>query len=205
MRTGADVLWKTALFLCKPYVFILFGKNVREWSSEQNSISESVLQYKDYVLMAYSWYLASEIPVICHLSVKFVQVLQVASSKALPVYVKCSDLWVETQENVLCLDFYTCSWGQSLFCLWVQGSSPFQTKFSCSGRAAGHRPVPTCPTALVKANASVRCECGAAPWGDLWPGLPSMGSAQGRLWMLMMHAPNSRAISNRAVERLWQW
>lgn len=182
MRTGADVLWKTALFLCKPYVFILFGKNLREWSSEQNSISKSVLQYKDYVLLAYSWYLASEIPVICHPSVKFIQVLQVASSKALPVFL-CKVLRFVGRNSGKCLvfGFLHCSWGQSLFCLWVQGSSPFQSKFSCSGRAAGHRPVPTCPTALVKANASVRCGCGAAPWGDLWPGLPSMGSAQGRL------------------------
>lgn len=172
MRTRADVFWKTALFLCKPYIFLYYSekKKVRKWSSEQNSISKSVLQYKGYVLLAYSWYLASEIPVICHPSVKIVQVLQVASSKALPVFcVKGSDLWAETQENVLWLDFYTCSWGQSLFCLLVLGSSLFQSKSSCSGRAAGHSPVPTCPTRLVKANASVRWGCGAAPWCDLWP------------------------------------
>lgn len=194
MRTGADGVWKTALFLCNPYIFILVRKNVREWSSEQNSISKSVWQYQDCVL-ACSWYLASEIPVVCHPSIRFIQVLQVASSEAPPVFdAKDSDLWAETQGNVLLLDFYTCSWGQSLFCLLVLGSSPFQSKSSCSGRAAGHSPVPTCPTGLVKANPPVRWGCGAAPWCD-----------QRRFWMLMVHAPNSRVVSNRAVERFWQW
>lgn len=63
MRTGADVFQETALFLCKPHIFLLFGENRSKWSSGQNGISKSVLKYGDYVLV-YIWYPASEIPLV---------------------------------------------------------------------------------------------------------------------------------------------
>lgn len=104
-------------------------KEKQEWISAQNSISKFVLKYWQYVLLAYTWYLASEIFLASPSSIKFHKVLQVFSPKTLPHFpTKGPDAWVETLGNVLTLDFDTCNRGQNLFCLLLHDPSPFQSQ-----------------------------------------------------------------------------
>lgn len=83
---GADEFQEIALFLCKLHIFLLFGENVRKWSSGQSSTSKSVWKHGAYVLLVYTCYIASEIPLISPPSIKFDKVLQLVSPKALLVF-----------------------------------------------------------------------------------------------------------------------
>lgn len=170
MKTGADIFLETVLFLCKPLIFYYLGKI---WGSGVwgKTVSKSLPKYKDYVLPVYIWYLPSEIPFTSSPLIKFVKDLQIASPKALPAfYVKGSDSWVETQGNVLHLDFHTCrNWGQSSFCLWLQGSSLFQSKVRCSESASGHSLDSPCSTSLVKASAFCEVQSSSLVWSTARP------------------------------------
>lgn len=115
------------ILLCTSYFSVI--KEKQKWISGQNSISKFVLKYWQYVLLPYTWYLASEIFLTSPSSIKFDKVLQVVSPKTLPHFpTKGPDAWVETLGNVLTLDFDTCNRGQSLFCLLLHDPSPFQSQ-----------------------------------------------------------------------------
>lgn len=143
------------ILLCTSYFSVI--KEKQKWISGQNSICKFVLKYWQYVLLSYTWYLASEIFLTSPSSLKFDKVLQVVSPKALPHFSykgprcmgrdsgKYPDIgfWHMRQRAELILSLT----------LW---------SFSISVPDVSPHAAP----ALLKQMLLVGCGCRAAPWCD---------------------------------------